>query len=313
MTLAIQQELTEGNSTVTPAAVLNAGGSSADELSSVSHTTSMPSKVSDVLDQAESSTGLESSKEGVEKSKGHAGSIEQRRGRAANISSSHDRDRKWIGSPSSTLPFTFSRTANLHFKNEQMWPSYDASKDAGCSFTQTSRFRKWSRKQLRHQEREISDVVDKRHHIMRVKQRGALAAAIAMTEAELPEQVDEDVAEKFDGITEKIYASWRDRRGLMMTFPQVIMGLDSSKKRRLGEEMGSYISEKDLSSAMQCVGLELSNDEFTMFCRLLYPKNRSGHFSCGKVIDLVMAGRTLLGSAGNAATSSGSKGLVLSV
>jgi hypothetical protein len=99
----------------------------------------------------------------------------------------------------------------------------------------------------------------------------------------------------------------------MMTFPQVIMGLDSSKKRRLGEEMGSYISEKDLSSAMQCVGLELSNDEFTMFCRLLYPKNRSGHFSCGKVIDLVMAGHTLLGSAGNAATSSGSKGLVLSV
>ena len=312
MTLVRNQDVAEGDSTVSPA-LIDTGGSSADELSSVSHATSIPSKVSDVLAQAELSTGLEPSNGGLGKSAQGVVSLQERR--AADIAASHGSGRKWIGSPSSTLPFTFSRTANRHFRNEQMWPAYDASKDAGCSFTHTPQFRKWSRKQLRNQEREISEVVDKRHRIMRIKQRGALAAAVAMTEAELPKEVDDVVAGTFDGITEKIFASWRDRRGLMMSFPQVIMGLDSSKKRGLHGELGGYILEKDLNSAMQCVGLELSEEEFAMFCRLLYPKNRAGHYSCTKAIELVMAGHALLGSAGDAAAAAvaGPSGLVLSV
>eukprot|EP00946_MAST-07B_sp_MAST-7B-sp1_P000608 g608.t1 len=162
----------------------------------------------------------------------------------------------------------------------------------------------------RNQEREVSDVIDKRHRIMRIKQRGALAAAVAMTEAELPEEVDDVVEKNFDGISEKIFAGWRDRRGLMMTFPSVIKGLESTKKRpiraRRGGKKGKFISEKDLSSAMQCVGLDLSEEEFAMFCRLLYPKNQSGHFSSEKATELVMAGHALLGSASDAAAG-GSK------
>ena len=122
-----------------------------------------------------------------------------------------------------------------------------------------------------------------------------------MTEAELPEEVDDVVEKNFDGISEKIFAGWRDRRGLMMTFPSVIKGLESTKKRpiraRRGGKKGKFISEKDLSSAMQCVGLDLSEEEFAMFCRLLYPKNQSGHFSSEKATELVMAGHALLGSA----------------
>ena len=210
----------------------------------------------------------------------------------------------WVGSPSSRLPFTFSRTANRHFTQKQMWPQYDAAKDPGCAFTKTSQFRKWSKKQQRNEEREKLDVVDERHRQLRFKQRGALAAAVAMTEQELPNEIDDEVSRTFDKITEKIYAGWRDRRGLMMTFPDVIKGLHKSKQKKNSRnvaqiEQASYISEKDLSSAMHCIGLEFSEEEFAMFCRLLYPRSSNGRYNSLKAIDLVMSGDTLLTSMGH--------------
>ena len=40
-------------------------------------------------------------------------------------------NKDWLGSPSSKLPFTFSRTANALFKQLQQWPNYNAEKDDG--------------------------------------------------------------------------------------------------------------------------------------------------------------------------------------
>ena len=288
-------------------------GSSVDEFSSVSCTTSLPSKVSDILGQSKSSTSVLPGKifqddggpDTLTDSKINHGKYPRK-----DFSSQGLGHPKWVGSPSSRLPFTFSRTANRHFTQKQMWPQYDATKDPGCAFTKTLQFRKFSRKQERNREREILDVVDERHRKLRIKQRGALAAAVAMTEAELPTDVDDQVSRTFDQISEKIYTSWRDRRGLMMTFPDVIKGFQKSKHRRnisnvTRIEQGSYISEEDLNSAMHCIGLKLSEEEFQMFCCLLYPKSRDGQYNCLKAIDLVMAGDNLLSSMGYAGEETG--------
>jgi hypothetical protein len=190
----------------------------------------------------------------------------------------------WIGSPSSKLPFTFSRTANIHFKQKQMWPHYDAVEDAGCSFTKTKSYKRFHKKQMEEERKEKMGRIEGRHREMRKRQRGALSAAIAMTERELPNEVDDEIERSFFSISDKLFFSWKDRRGDMMKFPSICEGLAKN----------GFVNESDMMASLHAVGIELTTAEFSIFCRVLYPKNSKGDYSCLKICDHVMSGRNLL-------------------
>ena len=195
----------------------------------------------------------------------------------------------WIGSPSSKLPFTFSRTANIHFKQKQMWPHYDAVEDAGCSFTKTKSYKRFHKKQMEEERKEKMGRIEGRHREMRKRQRGALSAAIAMTERELPNEVDDEIERMFFSITDKLFFSWKDRRGEMMKFPSICEGLAKN----------GFVNESDMMASLHAVGIELTTGEFSIFCRVLYPKNSKGDYSCLKICDHVMSGRNLLHGEGD--------------
>ena len=121
-------------------------------------------------------------------------------------------NKDWLGSPSPKLPFTFSRTANALFKQLQQWPNYNAEKDDGCTYTKTKLYKKFQRKQMAAEHAEATETIGRRHLEMRNKQRGALAAAVAMTERELPTAVDEEIKNIFIQISDKLYLAWKERR-----------------------------------------------------------------------------------------------------
>ena len=206
----------------------------------------------------------------------------------------------WVGSPSSKLPFTFSRTANKHFTQKQQWPQYDGTKDLGCAFTHRPLFLKFQKQQLQAEHEEKNKNIVLRHKEMKQKQRGALAAAIAMTENNLPTEVDHEISLLFQQISNKLFIAWKDRRGQMMNYPSICNGLSSgkSKGRRSRNDQNdrdsSYLSETDLYSSLLAVGIELNGNEFVMFCRVLLPTNSNGEYKTSKVCDLLMSGRKLL-------------------
>jgi hypothetical protein len=126
-------------------------------------------------------------------------------------------------------------------------------------------------------------LIEQRHCEMRKRQRGAMSAAVAMAERELPEEVDGEIELIFLGITEKLFHSWKDRRGQMMKFPSICEGLAKN----------GFLNERDMVASLDAVGIELTTAEFSMFCRVLSPKNGNGDYSCLKICDVIMSGKKM--------------------
>jgi len=195
------------------------------------------------------------------------------------------KNEKWLGSPSSKLPFTFSRTANKHFTQLQMWPQYDATLDPGCSYTKSKLFQKFQRGYEAAEHEEKTKKIVQRHQEMRTKQKGAFSAAVAMTEHELPNEVDDHIATLFQQITSKLYSCWKNQRGQMMHYPSICHGLSSKH---------GFLNQDDVYSSLLAVGVELTPSEYEMLLRVLLPTNKKGQYSTQKIVDLIMSGRTLL-------------------
>ena len=134
---------------------------------------------------------------------------------------------------------------------------------------------------------EATETIGRRHLEMRNKQRGALAAAVAMTERELPTAVDEEISNIFIQISDKLYLAWKERRGLMMNFTKICQGLSNDN---------GFVTEQDLISSLNAVGIQFTRQEHGLFCNVLYPKNSHGEFNCAKICDLIMSGMSLLNS-----------------
>ena len=259
-------------------------------LSQPSNVTSIPSQIEDIyISQRSRRTGggyivnSNNLKESIEKDIIVSSS---------SSTSLHKKNKKWIGSPSSKLPFTFSRTANKHFTQLQMWPQYDATKDVGCSYTHSKSFQKFQKSQVRAEYIEKTKNVIKRQNEMRRKQKGAFSAAVTMTESSLPTDVDDTITALFNSISSKLYIGWKDRRGQMMNYPNICRGL--SKNKRRGGSTDGYINDMDMYSSLLAIGVDLNDDEYTMLKRVLLPTNKHGHYSSSKVVELIMSGKTLI-------------------
>lgn len=125
---------------------------------------------------------------------------------------------------------------------------------------------------------------------MQQKQRGALRAAVAMTEAELPNQVDEEVGALFLKIAEKLYQCWSKSPANMSSIASMLADAD---RRGSG-----FLSDRRIFSILGDIGLSFTIAERDMFLKLLLPKSSRGMYSIAKVSELVMHGRSIGAGAG---------------
>ena len=73
----------------------------------------------------------------------------------------------------------------------------------------------------------------------------------------------------------------------MMNFTKICQGLSNDN---------GFVTEQDLISSLNAVGIQFTRQEHGLFCNVLYPKNSHGEFNCAKICDLIMSGMSLLNS-----------------
>ena len=194
-------------------------------------------------------------------------------------------DEKWKGSPSSTLPFTYSRTANKHWRNKQMWPHYSAAADVNCAVTQTKRFKRFYAKQRKREVDEVKLKIAMRHAELRQKQRGALTAAIEMTQQRLPNKLDAELEALLTGIIGKLYAVWSQDPNSLYSLPSTFEAFD---KKETG-----LLPQGDIISALQMIGVYLEPNESQLLLSILPVRaedaNHENHFGYGELVEMLLS------------------------
>ena len=166
-------------------------------------------------------------------------------------------DQEWVGSPSSELPFTFSRTANKHFKNLQLWPQYDATKDKNISFTNTRSFKKFYKGQVKRADVERSSIIKVRQQAMRLKNKSTSSSKFrslaGMEPFSLESLLGPDGAKTLSSVIQKTYNAWKSNRERFNTITGHCRGFDINKT--------GVLPLSDFHAAAQNSGLNLSDEE----------------------------------------------------
>ena len=166
-------------------------------------------------------------------------------------------DQEWVGSPSSELPFTFSRTANKHFKNLQLWPQYDATKDKNISFTNTRSFKKFYKGQVKRADVERSSIIKVRQQAMRLKNKSTSSSKFrslaGMEPFSLESLLGPDGAKTLSSVIQKTYNAWKSNRERFNTITGHCRGFDIKKT--------GVLPLSDFHAAAQNSGLNLSDEE----------------------------------------------------
>eukprot|EP00944_MAST-04C_sp_MAST-4C-sp1_P005411 g5411.t1 len=174
-----------------------------------------------------------------------------------------EHDSPWQGSPSSQLPFTFSRTANKHFKNKQLWPVYDASKVQGCSFTHTKKFKAFYTKQLQRQKLDKTMRIKLRQKEYLKKQKGQLVTNKSLGKLDdfsLSTSLGPDGVKNLTSFIQKLFNAWQSNKERLNMLPESFRGFDIDNEGGLPIE--------DIKSAFLSSGISLSKDELNLLSKV---------------------------------------------
>ena len=176
-------------------------------------------------------------------------------------------DKAWQGSPSSQLPFTFSRTSNKHFKNKQLWPQYDATRVKGISFTSTKSFKKFHRQQKRREQMERSSIVKVRQKAMQKKNKGPKLGKKYLSETEfvLEDFLGNDGIKHLSSFIQKLFNAWKLNRTRFDSLTSNCRGFDKKKT--------GLLSSSDLKAALQNSGIDANGEEILLLASVASAKS----------------------------------------